>query len=178
MSVFIEPLVFQRRESAALRFVPGRLEMCLAESAILSSSNRTGRELTRSSRLKAQSWKCTSWTVPVQVFVLLSSNATAFVTERSSNRIPPGALAAPSAGLDSSTMLIVLSLPRRNASFAAGSRHRGDLRYVAPSHPRSRRSPRIREDRRCFGPAPDSASLNECKAERRVGDGARPGWRR
>ena len=119
----MEPLVFQRRDSSAVRLVPGTLEMFLAESAMSVRSSLAGRELTRSSRCNAQLVKFTLLTVPLHWFVLLSSMATALVTERSRNKIPPGAFVAGSAGWESSTTLMAFIRGAAQKKFRANGRH-------------------------------------------------------
>ena len=114
----MEPLVFQRRDSSAVRLVPGTLEMFLAESVMSLKSSLAGRELTRSSRCSSQLVAVTLVTEPLHWFVLLSSIATALVTERSRNKIPPGAFVADSAGWESSTTLMALFVARLKKSFA------------------------------------------------------------
>src|ERR1017187_6726704 len=118
VTVWMEPFVFQRRENAAVRFVPGTLEMFFASSVMSLKSSRAGREFTSSSKCSAQFVTATLPTVPLHWFVLLSSIATALVTERRRKRIPPGAFAAGSDGLASSTTFTELSLARLTKSFA------------------------------------------------------------
>ncbi len=119
VTVLMEPFVFQRNESAAVRFVPGTLEMFFASNVMPLKSSRAGREFTLSSRCSAQFVNATLPTVALHSLVLLSSMATALVTERSRNKIPPGAFVIASAGWESSTTLIELFLARLKESFAS-----------------------------------------------------------
>jgi hypothetical protein len=89
-------------------------------------SSRAGREFTLSSRCSAQFVTATLPTVPLHWLVLLSSSATALVTERSRNRIPPGAFVVPAAGLASSTTLIgIVLLARLKKVFRRPLHHHG-----------------------------------------------------
>ena len=121
-TVLMEPFLFQRNESSAVRLVPGRLEMFLAESEMSVRSSLAGREFTWSSRCAAQFVKSTALTAPRHWFVLSSNIATAFVTERSSSKIPSPAVAFGTDGLESSTTLMAAFSSRLKNNFAPSAR--------------------------------------------------------
>src|SRR4051812_20487878 len=87
ISVCKLPLVFQRKETAVVMFVTGRLERLVALTIIWSMVRRAGRSLARSSSFTVQ---LLSESVPREAaseFVIFEKDATPLVTDSSNKRI-------------------------------------------------------------------------------------------